>query len=108
VGGLRARGGFEIADMSWEKGRFQLVRIKSTLGGNCRVRTYLPLEMNSGKLKVAAGNNPNSFFRLEPLKRPFISDKARLTPFVLPKTELYDFDTKAGREYLLAIVQQVK
>jgi hypothetical protein len=28
--------------------------------------------------------------------RPFTSDKTGLAMFVLPKTELYDFDTKQG------------
>ena len=108
VAGLRARGGFEIVDMKWENGKLQSVRIKSMLGGNCRVRTYAPLELKSGRLKSASGLNPNSFFQLESSKRPLISDKTGLATLVLPKTELYDFDTKAGREYTLSLVHHVK
>jgi alpha-L-fucosidase 2 len=108
VSGLRARGGFEIVDMNWENGKLLSVRIKSTLGGNCRIRTYVSLRMKSGKLNPAVGDNPNPFFRFETSKTPLISNKAELAPLILAKTVLYDFDTKPGREYTLSLTQQVK
>ncbi len=39
VSGLRARGGFEIRRLEWQKGRLYHVEILSTLGGACRVRS---------------------------------------------------------------------
>jgi alpha-L-fucosidase 2 len=37
VGGLRARGGFEITNLVWNKGRLTQAVIRSTIGGSCRV-----------------------------------------------------------------------
>jgi alpha-L-fucosidase 2 len=38
VGGLRARGGFEVVNLAWSGGRLTSAVIHSTLGGPCRVR----------------------------------------------------------------------
>src|SRR5690606_24974992 len=38
VKGLRAKGGFEIVDLTWQDGKVTRLEVKSTLGGNCRIR----------------------------------------------------------------------
>ena len=38
ITGLRARGGFEIVEMQWKEGKIVKAVIKSTLGGNLRLR----------------------------------------------------------------------
>ncbi len=38
VRGLRARGGFEITDLSWKDGRLVRAEVRSTLGGDCHLR----------------------------------------------------------------------
>lgn len=43
IAGLRARGGFQIVQMQWGDGKLLKAAIRSTLGGNLRVR--LPNEM---------------------------------------------------------------
>jgi alpha-L-fucosidase 2 len=57
VKGLKARGGFEILELTWDSGKIKKLSIKSTLGGNCRIR--LPHSINA---KAAVGGNPNSFY----------------------------------------------
>ncbi|MBB6731032.1 glycosyl hydrolase family 95 catalytic domain-containing protein [Cohnella zeiphila] len=42
IAGLRARGGFEV-EMEWAEGRLTRARIRSTLGGTCRVRCRTPV-----------------------------------------------------------------
>ena len=65
--GLRARGGFEI-DLKWVNGEVVSASIKSSLGGNCRIRSYVPLK---GKgLKVAKGQNANPFYLAPDIVKP--------------------------------------
>jgi alpha-L-fucosidase 2 len=83
VSGLRARGGFEV-DITWENGILKTAVIKSSLGGVCRLRSYVPL---TGKgLKKAHGMNPN------PLFSAGISFKSLKMNGVYE----YDMDTRAG------------
>jgi alpha-L-fucosidase 2 len=104
IGGLRARGGFLIEDIKWADGKLKSARIKSTLGGNLRIRTATPLKaVRGGTLKKAEGANPNPFFATPAVPAPVISDKAKLNPPAVPQTEAYDLETEAGGEYTLEI-----
>ncbi|MDW5290273.1 glycoside hydrolase family 95 protein [Formosa sp. PL04] len=102
VGGLRARGGFEIIDLEWENGAVVTAVIKSTLGGNCRVRSYnaLTLDGENG-MTVASGVNPNPFYQVPDIKEPIISKKATLEELVLKPIFEYDIETVAGQEILI-------
>lgn len=71
VKGLRARGNFEISNMSWENGKLRALSIKSLSGGLCRISTSSPLKSQIENLR------------------------ARSTG----KQVEYSFDTKAGKEY---------
>ncbi|MDB5212018.1 MAG: hypothetical protein JWQ30_2845, partial [Sediminibacterium sp.] len=101
VSGLRARGGFEIVNLVWKNGKIDKLVIKSNLGGNCRIRTNDPLQLQNGKLTAAKGDNPNPLFGTDTIARPLISEKAKLDNprFTIPA--LYDFDTKPGKVYTL-------
>lgn len=98
VSGLRARGGFEIREMVWENGQLSKITIRSTLGGNCRLRVPNALQEN-GQLKAAGGDQTNPFFEVEPTAPALVSDKAKLEELPLPDTILYDLDTQAGKTY---------
>jgi alpha-L-fucosidase 2 len=103
VKGLCARGGFIITEMVWRNGKMERVRVKSTLGGNCRIRTYVPLQMQSGQLHPANNENENFFFHIAKTKDPIISGKASLHALHLQKTWLYDLQTEAGKEYEIVL-----
>lgn len=99
VKGLIARGGF-IIDMRWNNGKVSYLKIKSTLGGNCRLRIDNPLTAKGNKsLKVAQGANPNPFFTGISIKEPLISEKAALTGTAVKEGLLYDFSSQKGHVY---------
>lgn len=101
VKGLRARGGFEIESIEWRNGKISKLVIKSTLGGNCRIRSYSPLKVEgSTKLVQAKGENSNIFYQVPKIKQPLISPKAKLKTVKLKNTFLYDVKTKPGEEYI--------
>ncbi len=93
VTGLKARGGFEV-DIKWSNGELESAQIKSALGGNCRIRSYVPLK---GKgLKVARGQNVNPFYIIPEVARPLIHTETASTPSTLRKVYEYDLSTKKG------------
>ena len=101
ISGLRARGGFEVLNMEWKDGKLVKAVIKSTLGGNLRLRVPNELKSKNGKrLKAAIGENINVFYRIEQVEKPIISPKAIIKPVGIKNTILYDVATEAGKEYV--------
>ena len=104
MSGLRARGGFEVVNMQWKDGKLIKAVIKSTLGGNLRLRVPNALENLDGKkLKTAVGENNNVFYRVEEVEKPIISSKAIVKPVGIKNTILYDVSTEAGKEYVFVL-----
>jgi alpha-L-fucosidase 2 len=104
IGGLRAIGGFEITAMEWRGGKLVKLAIRSTLGGNLRIR--VPNEMKSmykGKLKMAEGTNTNPFYYTEEGATPVISPLTHITRPDLKTTWLYDVSTQKGQLYQFLI-----
>jgi alpha-L-fucosidase 2 len=102
IGGLRAIGGFEVVNMEWKNGKLTKVMVKSTLGGNLRLRTASGLKLTGGgTLKKASGQNPNPFYAVEETPKAIISPTANLTAPNLKGTLLYDISTQAGKVYTL-------
>jgi alpha-L-fucosidase 2 len=93
VKGLKARGGFEV-DIQWENGELSKGTLKSSIGGNCRIRSYCQLK---GKgLKVAKGQNTNPLFYISETKAPLIHSKTPPSSLALKKVYEYDLSTKKG------------
>ncbi|MBN2348793.1 MAG: glycoside hydrolase family 95 protein [Bacteroidales bacterium] len=102
VKGLRARGGFEIELLEWEDGQITRLAIKSHIGGNCRIRSYSPLQLEDNtKLVRAKGVNSNPFYEVPQIKTPVISPQAQPGKVQLKSTYLYDLKTEPGETYLL-------
>lgn len=95
VRGLRARGGF-IVDMDWKEGQLTHAAITSTLGGNCRVRSFTPL-----KGRKATGDNPNKMMYV-PAPTPVVDNPAAPHATLnLKPTYVIDIDTEKGKTYEL-------
>jgi len=103
VSGLKARGGFEIAELEWHDGKIKKLVIKSLLGGNCRIRTYgkIKSENNKIKLKVVSGENKNPFYQTPTISNPIISEKVKRNKVIQRESFLYEFDTKTGILYTI-------
>jgi len=94
VSGLKARGGFEV-NMQWQNGEIAKATIKSSLGGNCRIRSYSPLK---GKgLNVAKGENPNSFYPVTEILPVLNHSTVQAAAVDLKKVFEYDVMTKKGQ-----------
>jgi alpha-L-fucosidase 2 len=99
VKGLVARGGFEI-DIDWKDKKINRLKIKSRLGGNCRLRINDDMRHGSSSLSRATGANSNPFYEQPQIKPPVVSGAARLKPVKLAPSTDYDLKTEAGKEYI--------
>lgn len=98
VKGLVARGGF-VVDMRWDGVELSEATILSRLGGNLRVRSYVPLACEG--LRPAEGPNPNPLFVQAETKAPLISKEITPQTPVLYKVYEYDLATLPGHTYHL-------
>lgn len=96
VKGLVARGGF-VVDMEWDGVQLNKAVIHSRLGGNLRLRSYVPL--HGVGLKEAEGKNPNPLYKEATIKSPLISKEINPQYPALYKVYEYDIMTEPGQEY---------
>lgn len=102
IKGLKARGGFEV-NVEWNDNKVKTAVIKSSLGGNLRIRSAVPLK---GKgLKKAKGENKNPLFDVPSDIKQKINAPDAIEPLpAIEKTYLYDLDTKQGSTYTLKAI----
>jgi alpha-L-fucosidase 2 len=97
VKGLKTRGGFIIEDMKWKNGRIVSLTIRSTLGGNLRIRSAVRLK---GKgLKLAKGNSQNPLMQTYEIPAPIVTNASKLSIGKTVLSYLYDITTRAGELY---------
>ena len=100
VKGLRARGGFDIKELTWENGNIKTLTIQSNLGGKLRLRVPHELQPESSfELAVAKGDNPNPFFQKAGIKNPLVSNQVNFSELALPQTLQFDVETEKGKTY---------
>lgn len=98
VKGLVAHGGF-VVDMDWNGVQLDTAKIHSRIGGNLRLRSYVPLKGEG--LKPASGTNPNPLFRQAAIKEPLVSKEINSQYPVIPRVYEYDLATEAGKDYVV-------
>jgi alpha-L-fucosidase 2 len=98
VKGLVARGGF-VVDMDWNGVQLNTAKIHSRIGGNLRLRSYVPLKGEG--LKPASGTNPNPLFRQAAIKEPLVSKEINPQYPVIPRVYEYNLATEAGKDYVV-------
>lgn len=98
VKGLVARGGF-VVDMDWNGVQLNTAKIHSRIGGNLRLRSYVPLKGEG--LKPASGTSPNPLFRQAAIKEPLVSKEINPQYPVIPRVYEYDLATEAGKDYVV-------
>ena len=71
----------------------------SRIGGNLRIRSYVPLQGDG--LKEAKGENPNPLMKRGAIKEPLVASGLRAQYPILYKIYEYDIQTQPGEKYIL-------
>lgn len=96
VSGLVARGGF-VVDMEWDGVQLSKATIHSRLGGNLRLRSYVPLKGEG--LREAKGVNMNFAFQYAGIKEPLVAEEINPQLPLLYNVYEYDITTVPGKTY---------
>lgn len=97
IQGLRTRGGFLIEELAWKNGRITSLKIRSTLGGNLRLRLPAGNRLKGIKgMKSAKGKNSNPLFSAFEQPQMQNHSEVKLNKVVLPKANTYDITTRKG------------
>jgi len=103
VSGLKARGDFTV-DMEWKDGQLVWAKIKSGVGGSCRLRTSVPVKVKGTRYAPAIARNPNPllyFTEVANSELPVHSVKNG-ERFLIEYFEI-DFGTEKGKSYLVTV-----
>ncbi|MBO5550280.1 MAG: hypothetical protein J5954_11780, partial [Prevotella sp.] len=80
-------------------GKVVSLKVKSTLGGNLRLRTANALKTANGTaLATATGDNSNPLMQPYVMPDPIVANPSKIPATTLPATNLYDIPTTAGQE----------
>lgn len=102
IAGIRAKGGFEVVELKWKDGKIEKAVIKSTIGGNLRLRVPNTLSLENGAaLKNANGENQNPFYQVPITADPIVAIEAEMIPVDLSDMELFDVQTTVGEIIIL-------
>ena len=88
--------------MKWADGKIVSLTVKSTIGGNLRLRTATALCKSDGtQLASAQGANTNPLMQPYGMPDPIVKDQSKIPATKLADTYLYDIPTEAGQEITL-------
>ena len=100
INGIKARGNFTL-NMSWKDHKLSKAVIISNLGGNCRIRTNIPVKVVELKAKEVHGINPNPLNSIDKAESFNKDGDARLVDLTIKKSFTIDFNTIKGRSYTI-------
>lgn len=98
VKGLCARGGF-VVDMEWKDGKLTQAKIKSTLGGLCRIRVHMPVKIEGAEAKEATQPNDNPLYKKHPVPPVEMVNPSAITNLECDEGFIIDFDTEENGIY---------
>jgi alpha-L-fucosidase 2 len=101
IKGIKARGNFTV-DLLWNNGKLSRCNLFSAIGGNCRIRTSVPVKvMETAGKSAVTGISSNllltAFGKPEYIK----NEKARLVAIEEHKGYTIDFTTEKGKRYTI-------
>ncbi|ACU04899.1 glycoside hydrolase family 95 protein [Pedobacter heparinus] len=103
IKGIKARGNFRV-DISWAEGKLSKALIYSGSGGNCRLRTTVPVKVSAVVARPAKGPNPNLLNVLPEKPEYHKSENAKLQVLDLKKSYVIDFETEKGKTYTINVL----
>ncbi|XHR97476.1 glycoside hydrolase family 95-like protein [Mucilaginibacter sp. UC70_90] len=98
IKGIKARGNFEVT-IDWKKGKLSKAIIKSNTGGNCRLRTPIPVKIVEVSSKITVGANNNVLNAPPAIPAYQKADNAKLPDITFNKGHLIEFTTQKGKTY---------
>jgi alpha-L-fucosidase 2 len=104
IRGIRAKGGF-ILDLQWRENTLRRAIVYSELGGNCRLRTKIPVRVVEVNSVLAEGTNSNPFYKLN--SAPAFSQHNLVPLQLISAVDGYmiDFQTEKGKYYTVVPVK---
>jgi alpha-L-fucosidase 2 len=100
IKGIKARGNFMV-DIDWNQGKLKKAIIQANLGGNCKLRTPVPVKVVEITARSVQGNNENMLTQ-GPEKLSYKQhEKAPLQKLNLKNTYVLDFQTEKGKRYTI-------
>jgi alpha-L-fucosidase 2 len=103
VKGLKARGNFRV-EMEWKNGKLTKAMVYSGSGGNCRIRTQIPVKVAEVRAQSASGANSNPLNPApeQPLYQK--NEQAKLVDLPVIPGYVIDFNTQKGKRYTIVPV----
>ncbi|NML22205.1 glycoside hydrolase family 95 protein [Pseudoflavitalea sp. G-6-1-2] len=98
VRGIKARGNFTLS-INWADGKLAKATILSGSGGNCRIRTTIPVKVVEVNAKPAAGENANMLNTAYGLPPYEVVNKSAITPLATVTEYVIEFPTVKGKTY---------
>jgi alpha-L-fucosidase 2 len=100
ISGIKGRGNFTVT-IEWKNKQLQRAIITARTGGNCRIRSNVPVKVLNTAYHAAKGENTNAL--MYSIEEPGINDSNNRSSALLRNQKLYiiDFETQKGKSYIL-------